>query len=485
MKVIHAYEKGNSQAGLLVKKLQISGHQVESYEMDVPVSKERITASLPAEVIHLHNSSFVAAHLTDVYVETNNRIATFIHYETSDLRTEKDAIRFNPYAKLGLTFQDAHVTNNLNLLSPLYPACIVKDVEAVAYAAKVHNRVYVVPHAIDLDAITILPSTKGSNSLPLILHLLTNDSKGTDYIEEVIDRLQKEGYQFEYRRIENTSHEDALRQMQQGDIIIDHLLRGSYGVVSIEAMALGKPAISYIREDLKSRYDPSLPVISANPATLYQKLIPLIKDAELRVRIGKAGREYVEQHHHVSAVINKLVEAYRAEIEYLLNPPQSEQPTIVDTITGNTLVNGENRTIEHDTMTRATQTRHLQPNRYYTRKRAKNRSNSYFSFNMAEIPLSATITKAVIVLPVMLNKKQIVSVVRIKRDWNSKKAKRKLPIVFPRQFGKLSTLNRTSVLHWDCTELVRRWHRNGLKNHGIRISRKLRTHPELMITIDE
>jgi hypothetical protein len=596
LNIIRAYDSRNAQANLLTKGLQASGEQVVSCNLELQSVKEKIEESaLLPDVIHYHNASLVASQLSDVYVETNHPYATFIHYETSELRTRTEAIRFNPYANL-VEYQDETVTNRLQQLAQLFPACIVKDYEAAGYAAKYHSRVYIVPYAIDLKWISPVLASPTRSDTPLkIIHPIANESKGTEFIELVMNRLWKEGYQFEYERIENFSHTDTLRKMQEADIIIDQLLHGSYGIVSIEAMALGKPVISHLRKDLKSTYDPTIPVISANPATLYCNLIPLLEDAGIRESAGKAGCKFVEEHHHSDAVINKLMWAYRNEIEYRQNSSLSDQRMIFDLMSGK-LVEWEgtinisggmnnnspdynspdynspdynspnynspnynspnynspnyNSPDKHNVQTNisstigttdvlqvdngainfkggkhnstpnkqneqtippsnqtvtptksihvigskqiskkpvvrnpfcSTKVRCFHPNRYYVTRKSSNKSSTYFSFNLSKLPKSSVITKAGIILPIIVKKKHKVSIVRINRKSSQKRTKGIPPIVLPKRIDQLSIKSVSRISNWKCTELVKRWHRNHSKNNGVLISKRLWKKPKLVV----
>ncbi|PYZ97560.1 hypothetical protein CR205_02900 [Alteribacter lacisalsi] len=91
----------------------------------------------------------------------------------------------------------------------------------------------------------------------------------------------KQHYTITYRQIEKMSRREALQAYTEADIIIDQVC-GAYGNLSVEGMALGKAVVCYLRDDLKP-HNPDLPVISANPDTLYVELEKLLKDPD-RVR---------------------------------------------------------------------------------------------------------------------------------------------------------------------------------------------------------
>jgi glycosyltransferase involved in cell wall biosynthesis len=62
---------------------------------------------------------------------------------------------------------------------------------------------------------------------------------------------------------------------------------------SLEAMCMKKPVLCYIREDLVEKYK-NLPILNTKPEFVYDNLIKLIENKELRLELGIIGRKYIE-----------------------------------------------------------------------------------------------------------------------------------------------------------------------------------------------
>ena len=63
--------------------------------------------------------------------------------------------------------------------------------------------------------------------------------------------MPERSLRFELELVEAKPFWEALQIYGSGDIIVDQLLAGWYGGFAVEAMALGKPVIAYLRaEDL-------------------------------------------------------------------------------------------------------------------------------------------------------------------------------------------------------------------------------------------
>lgn len=150
-----------------------------------------------------------------------------------------------------------------------------------------------------------------NNDKPLLLHVPTDpEVKGTELIIKVVENLQRKGLKFEFKMVRQLTQMEFYKLLATCDVYIDELRCGSHGVTAVESMAMGKPTISYIREDLISRYPEGLPLVNANPDTIESVLEQLILDARARSDIGTASRLYAEKHHDAIKIIQKMAPVY-------------------------------------------------------------------------------------------------------------------------------------------------------------------------------
>lgn len=135
-----------------------------------------------------------------------------------------------------------------------------------------------------------------------VIHAPTDrKKKGTRYLVEAINRLQREGYEIDLKLIENLKREDATRQYELADVIVDQLVIGWYGGFGMECMAMGKPTICYIRKDdmhfLPNGMADEIPLINASPFSIYERLKDLLENRSQLYDIAHASRRYVETWH--------------------------------------------------------------------------------------------------------------------------------------------------------------------------------------------
>ena len=137
--------------------------------------------------------------------------------------------------------------------------------------------------------------------------------KGTQYLLDAVETLQREGLPIELVLVEKMANEEAREVYRGSDVIADQFLIGAYALLAIEGMALGKPVLCY----LNPRFEPfhpewaESPIVSANPDTLVEDLRRLVLDRQERERLGARGPGYVRKYHALESVGAKMDEIYR------------------------------------------------------------------------------------------------------------------------------------------------------------------------------
>jgi len=162
--------------------------------------------------------------------------------------------------------------------------------------------------AIDTDAWKPLQSPPSNNPVKILHAPNHRQLKGTEYIERAISELQEEGMSIELVILEGVSNERVKEVMESVDIVVDQLLIGWYAMYALEAMAMGKPVICYIRPDLLEFYKRTItgnelfPIIQSTPEEFTDVLRKLIIDKERISKTGLASREFVLQHHSLDRI---------------------------------------------------------------------------------------------------------------------------------------------------------------------------------------
>lgn len=138
--------------------------------------------------------------------------------------------------------------------------------------------------------------------------------KGTDHVIRAVESLRDEGFDIELVLAEKCPNSEIRDLMRQCDVVVDQLIIGWYAMFAIEAMAMGKPVICNLRQDLidlfrvTRLYDENeiIPLVQATPLTIKQTLQTLYTQRAELPDIGGQGRAYVLKHHSIGAVMNIL-----------------------------------------------------------------------------------------------------------------------------------------------------------------------------------
>ena len=167
----------------------------------------------------------------------------------------------------------------------------------------------VIPPGVDLSRID--PAPPSDRARPLIVHAPSSRRrKGTEHVLAAV-----EGLDADLELVEGLHHDEAFERYRAADIVVDQLNAGWYGLFAIEAMALGKPVVTFLHDEAVQRTEEAfgtrVPIVSAVAETLREALRPLVADAARRRELGAASRAYVERVHDVEQVADRLLDLYR------------------------------------------------------------------------------------------------------------------------------------------------------------------------------
>jgi hypothetical protein len=135
--------------------------------------------------------------------------------------------------------------------------------------------------------------------------------KGTKYLESAIQELQDEGEPVELVLVEGVPNREAIEIYRSADIIFDQCLIGFHGYLALEAMALGKPVMCYIRERSWLLEPEQCPIVNVHATTLKEDIRRVIRERMNLAAMGRQGRRYIEAHFSVPAFSRRLESAYR------------------------------------------------------------------------------------------------------------------------------------------------------------------------------
>jgi len=155
---------------------------------------------------------------------------------------------------------------------------------------------------------SIIPPASEQRIIPIVAHAPSNRGvKGTDIVLAVLNRLKREGFQFEIRLIENVPYRRALEMYADSDILIGELFTPSGGRLDREALAAECVVLSSLRREYIDNVPAECPIIDVNPDTLYEELKRIIPDLSYRVMLARKGGPYVQKYHALHSVCGNIL----------------------------------------------------------------------------------------------------------------------------------------------------------------------------------
>jgi len=145
------------------------------------------------------------------------------------------------------------------------------------------------------------------SDVPVIVHAPSSRAlKGTDAILAALDTLRADGIPFELRLMDRFTNQEVIAELAKADIAIDQLYAPCYGKFGLEAMASGCALATCSREDYEP-FPSGRPIWHVDASNILEKLRLLLTNKDLRIRLAREGRSYVERYHAHVAVASRIL----------------------------------------------------------------------------------------------------------------------------------------------------------------------------------
>jgi hypothetical protein len=133
--------------------------------------------------------------------------------------------------------------------------------------------------------------------------------KGTSVLQQAVDDLQREGHALELVLLQGVPNTRIRQVMASVDLVADQFVIGWYAMFAIEAMAMAKPVMAYIRRDLLDLYHKAglltpgeLPILNTDLLAIKTQLRWALTHREALATLGEQGRAFVLKHHSLAKI---------------------------------------------------------------------------------------------------------------------------------------------------------------------------------------
>jgi glycosyltransferase involved in cell wall biosynthesis len=159
------------------------------------------------------------------------------------------------------------------------------------------------PVVVDLEVWHPGP-TRSDDGPFIVAHIPSSERlKGTEHVDAVCKKLEEEGA-IEYVRLTGIAPDDVPRHIRSAHVVVDGIVLGAYGLMSVQAMASGAIAVA----DVSLVGNLNTPIVSAQPETLRRILLELRDDRARLSQRREAGLAFVDRYHSGAYAADRLIE---------------------------------------------------------------------------------------------------------------------------------------------------------------------------------
>ncbi len=136
-----------------------------------------------------------------------------------------------------------------------------------------------------------------SGERPVVLHVPSNSAlKGSAYVDELLAELADSG-EIEYLRVSGVAPSDMSDLIGQADVVLDQFALGSYGVMAVQGLAMGRVVIGHVTASVRDRIPRPLPIVEATPDDLVRVLRATLADRDLAQALAAESIDYATAIH--------------------------------------------------------------------------------------------------------------------------------------------------------------------------------------------
>lgn len=273
-------------------------------------------ALLKYDVFHYHSNISLFEDFWDLKVLKFFRKKIVVSYWGCDIRSKSINLKYkyNTCEVCPIGCSDDEKNRRKQMFDQYADIKIAHMPELLEYAPK---QTIFLPSFINTSFWSPSKDLKKENKIFKIFHAFGNsqvrgDVKGTDSIKGAVENLKKEGYNIGLIFFDKVPNTQLKPLYEQADLVIEQLKYGTYGLTALEAMALEKPVVGYIRSKYQKYYSDKIPIINASPDNITDVLRRIIRQKNFLSEIGKKSRQFVCKYHDSKILAQKLYQLYKS-----------------------------------------------------------------------------------------------------------------------------------------------------------------------------
>jgi glycosyltransferase involved in cell wall biosynthesis len=180
--------------------------------------------------------------------------------------------------------------------------------DMLAYVPNARNMHY---WPLDLSRLKATPCVYRTGRPLRIAHAPNHSHfKGTHHLFDAVSALRAEGYAVEVVEISGVPNARVLELFESADLVADQFIAGFHGYTALEAMALGRAVLCFLRGPEMTIAPEECPIINTPPALVKQTLKRILDGDIDLTDLGCRSRQFIERYYSLEAVAVRLGHLY-------------------------------------------------------------------------------------------------------------------------------------------------------------------------------
>ena len=164
---------------------------------------------------------------------------------------------------------------------------------------------------IDLRHFKMSPVVRRNGEALRIAHAPNHPHfKGTRYLVDAVGALKEEGENIELVQVQGVPNAEVIELFRSSHLVADQFFDGFHGYTALEAMALGRPVLCFLRGPDMTIDPDTCPIINTRPEEVYSNLRKCLSGEIDLTALGEQSRNYVDHYYSLEAVAARLGDLY-------------------------------------------------------------------------------------------------------------------------------------------------------------------------------
>lgn len=237
---------------------------------------------------------------------------------SSRIREENNRLHHDPVFNIcqncdydGRACSEDSIVQRRNILTGLADAHIVTTPDLRDFFPQASHITFFSPTNHRTQTLNVDPPKYQKGDVLKLVQITNHPGiEGAQEVQVVIKRLQDQGYRIDYQLHSSLEHKKAIEVMSNAHVTIGKMKMGHYANNQIESLALGVPAITFIRPEWVTQDYIDSAFILTDLHNLEKTVLNILEDPLFLRTKAELCQETIQRFHNNENLIDQYVQLY-------------------------------------------------------------------------------------------------------------------------------------------------------------------------------